>query len=91
MELHKHAFALGVAKTMGVIYILCAIFVKIAPEISTRLMGYVTHLVNLKIQDNVVVTLRGTIVGLVEVFVLTYIGAWLFAWLINKHSKTQPH
>ncbi len=83
MELDKNKFSMAAAGTMGIIYVVCALFVWLWPDFSVRLFGWLTHLVNLTVE----VTPVGAVYGLLQVVVYTYVGAWIFAWLHNRFMK----
>lgn len=88
MELNIKKFSLAAALTMGVAYIVCAIFVALWPEFSLQLLGWLVHLVNVeKFAGDVAITATGLLWGLVQAMIYTYIGAWLFAWLHNRSMK----
>lgn len=84
MELDKNKFSMAAAGTMGIVYVICAVFVALWPDFSIQLFGWLTHLVNLTVD----VTFIGAIFGLLQVVIYTYIGAYLFAWLHNRFMKT---
>ncbi len=84
-KINKNGFALAVGGVMGVIYIVCAIFIALWPQFALQLFGWLVHLVNVeKFAGDVAITLGGFIWGLIQVVVYTYVGAWLIAWLHNK-------
>lgn len=88
MQLDKNKFSLAAALTMGAVYVVCAAFVALWPEFSLRLFGWLVHLVNVdKFAGDVGVTAAGFVIGLAQILIYTYIGAWLFAWLHNKAVK----
>ena len=69
---------------MAIIYVVCAIFVPMA-GFRASTFGWLVHLGNVdKFAGDVEITLVGFMVGLGQVFVYTYVGAWLVAWLHNK-------
>ncbi len=85
MELNKQKFALAAASVMGIWSVICAILVAIVPGLTLKLFSWMVHLVNLEAGVN----LNGAIYGVVEVFVLTYITAYVFAWLHNKFMQSK--
>ncbi len=88
MELDKNKFALAASGTMGIIYLVCAIFVSLWPEFSWKLFGWLVHLVNVdKFAGDVKVTLVGFIIGLLQILIYSYIVGYIFAWLHNKAIK----
>ena len=80
MELNKNKFALAAAAVMGVWSVICAILVALAPALTLKLFSWMVHLVNLEAG----VTFPGVVYGVIEVFVLTYITAYVFSWLHNR-------
>lgn len=80
MELNKSKFALAATEVMGIWYVLCAIFVALAPVLALRLFSWMVHLVNLEAG----ISFPEAIYGFVEVVVLTYVTAYVFAWLHNR-------
>lgn len=80
MELNKNKFALAATEVMGVWYIICAFLVAFAPEIAKTLFSWIVHLVNLEAS----VSFPSVIYGFVEIVILTYITAYVFAWLHNR-------
>jgi len=81
MELNKSKFALAGAEVMGVWYVVCALFVALWPELAMKLFGWIVHLVNLEAG---VASFPEVIYGFAEVVILTYITAYVFAWLHNR-------
>lgn len=69
---------------MGIVYVVCAIFVYLFPDLSSRMMSWLTHIVNLEPRN---VTWGSFFGGLVQVLLYTYLAAWLFAWLHNRAEK----
>lgn len=85
MELNKKKFAWAGAQTMGIVYVVCAVFVALWPDFAMRLFGWLAHLVDVdKFAGDVRVTVGSFIGGLAQVLLYTYVGAWLFAWLHNR-------
>lgn len=80
MQLNKSKFALALALIMGAWSVICAVLVSLAPELTMRLFSWMVHLVNLEAG----VTWPEAAYGVIEVFVLTYITAYVFALVHNK-------
>ncbi len=88
MEIKKGKLALASAATFGVAYLICALFVIIAPDLAIRLTGWLFHLLNVEqFAGDVAVTAGGLIGGLVQVVIYAYLIAWLFAWFYNRFSS----
>ncbi len=85
MELDKNKFAMAAGAVMGVWYIICAILVAIVPDLALKLFSWMVHIVNLEAG---VPGFPETIYGFIEVIILTYITAYVFAWLHNRFMKT---
>jgi len=83
MQLDKNKFSLAAAATIGVLYIICAILVALAPNAALNLLGWLVHLVNLQAG----ISFPGAIYGFAEAVVLSYLAAYVFAWLHNRFMK----
>lgn len=91
MELDKNKFSLAASGAMGLVYIVCAIFVALWPDFALQLLGWLVHLVNVdKFAGDAVITFGGFIIGLVQIFIYTYVTMWIFASLHNKFMKSSP-
>lgn len=89
MELDKNKFSMAAAGTMGIVYVVCAVFVWLWPDFALQLFGWLVHLVNVdKFAGDVAITAGGLVIGLAQVLVYTYVGAYIFAWLHNRFIKT---
>ena len=84
MELNKNKFALAATEVMGAWYIVCATLVALAPALAVTLFGWMVHLVNLKPG----ISFPEVIYGFIEVVLLAYLTAYVFAWLHN-HSLSK--
>lgn len=80
MELNKSKFSLAAAEIMGVWYVICALLVTLVPELAMKLFGWMVHLVNLEVG----ISFPEVVYGFIEVVILTYITAYVFAWLHNR-------
>lgn len=82
-------FAKAVAGAMGLVYIVCAIFVAFWPNFALQLLGWLLHVVNVdKFAGDVAITFGGFLAGLAQVVIYSYVIAWLVAWLHNKFCKS---
>lgn len=87
-QININGFALAAGGVMGVIYIVCAIFITLWPDFSLKLFGWLVHLVNVdKFAGDVAITFGGFFAGLAQAVIYTYGGAWLIAWLHNKFCR----
>ncbi len=85
MQLDVKKFSNAAALGMGIVYLVCAAFVYLWPELSLQLFGWLVHLVNVdKFAGDVAVTFGGLAAGLVQAVLYSYLGAWLFASLYNR-------
>lgn len=82
MELNKNKFAFAATAVMAVWYVICAALVATVPDLAVKLFSWIVHLVDLKPG----VTFPEVIYGFIEVTVLTYITAYVFAWLHNRST-----
>lgn len=80
MELQRNKFALAAAEVMGVWYVICASLVALAPDVAVKLFGWMVHLVDLKPG----VSFPEVIYGFIEIIILSYATAYVFAWLHNR-------
>ncbi len=81
-------FSLALAVTMGLVYIVCAIFVALRPNFALQLFGWLVHLVNVdKFAGDVSITFSGFVIGLLQILIYTYVSALIFALLHNKFVK----
>jgi uncharacterized membrane protein (DUF485 family) len=88
MKLEIQKFSLALSVTMGIIYVVCAVFVALWPDFALQLFGWLVHLVNVdKFAGGVQMTTFGFIIGLLQVLAYTYIVTLVFAWLHNKFMK----
>lgn len=87
-QINKNGFALAAGGVMGVVYIVCALFVALWPDFSLQLLGWLIHLVNVEaFTGDLRMTLVGFIFGLIQAVAYTAIGAWLVAWLHNMFCE----
>lgn len=83
MEINTQKFALAAAETAAILYIACAVFVAIAPELAMTLLGWLAHVTNTEALARSV-TMKGVIYGLIQVVIYMYVSVSLFAWLYNR-------
>lgn len=69
---------------MGIVYVVCAVFVALWPEFSAQLMGWLLHLVAI---EPVGIFFPDVVYGLIQAVIYTYITLWIFAWLHNRFVK----
>ena len=78
----KVAFSLAIVA--GIVYIVCAILVAIAPVWTVNTFGALFHGIDISQIARESVPLGNTITGLVEIVVLALIVGWLFAKVYNS-------
>ncbi len=79
MALDSHKFSLSAGLTAGVAYLVCTAFCYLWPQLSSDLMAPMVHMSSV----GTVVTLQGTVLGLVQFVAYTYALVYLWAWLYN--------
>jgi len=86
MQLDKQKFSLYVSGASALVYAVCAIFVALFPEFSTKLMTSLFHIPS-AVNVGSRVTLSGAIIGTIEVAIYLLVTGWIFAWVFNKSVK----
>ncbi|MBI5798538.1 MAG: hypothetical protein HZB10_01230 [Candidatus Yonathbacteria bacterium] len=86
MELNTKKFALAATETGAILYVVCALFVAVAPDLAMTLLGWLAHVTN---TDTLArsVTMIGVAYGLIQVVVYVYIAASMFSWFYNRSLK----
>ncbi|HAS84909.1 MAG TPA: hypothetical protein DCS23_02445 [Candidatus Yonathbacteria bacterium] len=86
MELNTKKFALAATETGAVLYIACALFVAVAPDLAMTLLGWLAHVTN---TDTLArsITMTGVVYGLIQVVVYVYIATFMFAWFYNRSVR----
>lgn len=85
MQLNAQKFALAAAATTAIVYAVCVAFVFAAPDLALKVLGWVTHIVNVeKFAGGVEITAVGLVGGFAQVLIYAYVFAWLFARIYNK-------
>ena len=88
MELNANKFSLAAVITVGITYVICAIFTMLLPEVALKFLGWMLHLVNVeKFAGGVEVTPATFVLGLLPILFYTYFGTFLFAWLYNRFLR----
>ncbi len=86
MEINTQKFALAAAETAAILYVTCAAFVAVAPELAMTLLGWLAHVTNTEMLARSV-TMTGVVYGLVQVIIYMYIATFLFALLYNRSIR----
>jgi len=82
---YVHPTGAALSVTSGIVYAVCAFFVKMWPMRSIRFFSDWFHGIDLT-QIAVIpqITIAGFIRGLIEVMIFTYLAGVLYAWLYQK-------
>lgn len=88
MQFNQNKLALAAAESVSILYLACVILVWLSPTLAVKFFSYLFHGINLSaITDASGINLGAVIIGLIEAFVYTYVGFWLFAWFYNRSVK----
>lgn len=82
-ELNPKRVAMSLASVAGIISIVCALLILIAPEATTNLFGAIFHGIDIS-QITKPITFGGVLLGTIEFVVIALIAGWLFAVIYNK-------
>ena len=82
-KLSPKRVSLSLGIVTGIISIICALLILIAPESTTKLFGAIFHGIDVS-QITKPITLNGALIGTIEVIVIALIVGWLFATIYNK-------
>jgi len=88
MQLNATKLANAAAITVFILYVVCTLFVAIAPEFSMTILAGAMHLPSAAdALGEVEVTLGGFLLGLIPLVISGYVAAYLVATLYNKAVK----
>ena len=82
-KLSAKRVSLSLAVVAGIISIVCALLILIAPQATTNLFGAIFHGIDVS-QITKPITFGGAIIGTIEVIVIALIAGWLFAKVYNS-------
>ena len=85
-KLNKKRVAYSLAFVFGIVYLVCAILVAIAPFWTLNVFGALFHGIDITQIARTSVSLTSTILGLIEVIVIGYMIGWLFGYFYNKFN-----
>ncbi len=85
-RLNVKKVALSLAAVAGIISIICALLIAIAPEFTINLFGAIFHGLDINAIAKQM-TLGGAVLGIVEAIILALIMGWLFAVVYNWMRK----
>lgn len=90
MQLNATKLANAVTLTVGILYVVCTLFVAVAPDASMAIAAGMMHIPALgDALGGVGVTLGGFLLGLIPLLVYVYIGTYLATALYNR--SVHPH
>ncbi len=76
--------AYSLALVAGIVYLVCAVLVAIAPTWTVNFFGALFHGIDISQIARTPVPLTTTILGLIEIVVLGYLVGWLFGAVYSK-------
>ncbi|MBI4128232.1 MAG: hypothetical protein HY459_04135 [Parcubacteria group bacterium] len=84
MKFDTTKLSLAAAVTTGILYVVCAVVVAIAPRFALALFGNLLHMVNLGSVMTVKLSFGGFLIGLVQIFIYSYVAFWIFGSTYNR-------
>jgi len=88
MQLNVTKLANASAITVFILYVVCTLFVAVAPQFSMTILAGIAHMPTLdETLGGAEVTLGGFILGLVTLVVFFYVSAYMLALLYNRAVK----
>ena len=85
-KLSVNKVSLSLAAVSGILSIVCALLIALAPEATTKLFGIIFHGIDIS-KITKPITLGGALFGTIEVIVIALIAGWLFAVIYNKIKR----
>lgn len=82
-KLNAKRVSLSLAAVGGIVSVVCAILLAIAPKFTINLFGAIFHSIDMS-QITKPITFGRAVFGTVEVIVIALIAGWLFAVIYNK-------
>ena len=86
-KLNNKVIGLALATTSVVLYVICALLYWIIPETLVNYANYLFHGIDITLITNKSMTLGSTVIGLILIFVSSYLIGTLFASLYNYFIK----
>ena len=74
----------SLALVAGIVYLVCAILVAVAPTWTVNFFGALFHGIDITQIARTPVSLASTVLGLVEIVVIGYLIGWVFGVIYNK-------
>ncbi len=88
MQLNATKLANAAAITTLILYVVCTLFVAVAPQLSMTILTGAMHLPSAAdALGEVNVTLGGFLLGLIPLVIYAYVGAYLIVTLYNRSMK----
>lgn len=81
-KLSPKRVSLSLAVVTGIISIICALLIAIAPEGTTKLFGTIFHGIDIS-KISTTISLGNAVLGTIVAIVLAFIIGWLFATIYN--------
>lgn len=74
----------SLAAVVGIVYLICAILIAIAPTLTVNVFGALFHGIDITQIARTPVPLTSTILGLIEIVVMGYLIGWLYGTVYNR-------
>ena len=88
MQINALKLANAAALTVGILYVLCTLFVALAPDSAMSIFRGGMHMPDIGTAlGGVQVTTGGFLLGLIPMLIYSYIGAYLLATLYNRSVR----
>ena len=85
-KLSPKAAAFALAGVSGLLYLVCAILIAIAPEATIKFFGNLFHGINLETIAQQSISFSSAVVGFVEILIGSLVTGWIFAKMYNKFA-----
>jgi len=82
-KLNAKRVSLSLAVVAGIISIVCALLIAVAPQFTINLFGAIFHGIDIS-QITKPITFGNAVFGTIEAIVIALIAGWLFASIYNK-------
>ena len=83
-KLNSKRVAFSLAIVSAILYLVCTIFIYIAPNFTVNLFSNLFHGIDITKIEDTSISLGNTLIGLIEIVVYSLIAGWLFALIYNK-------
>lgn len=89
MQLNATKLANAAAITVFILYVICTLFVEVAPSLSMTILAGGMHIPSIgDTLGDIEITLGGFLLGLIPMLFYSYAGAYLVAVLYNRSIKS---